>query len=161
MNSIKSRICNASCILGVISAILIIVALNIPAIDFSQFHEEVKLEYDLFKICENVRLISPIWTGIPVGIIIGAVLMLVLSFIKMPLLKLIPNFVIIAMVAIMLIDLGNIVSWVQDVIVMAKLDNQVIVNNTEVFRSLKAGIYLLVAGILTGLVSCFVPSSQS
>lgn len=156
MNNLKSRICNASCILGVISALLIFVALFLPAIDFSQFSEEIKLEYNLFKVCENVRLISPIWTGIPVGIIIGAVLMLVLSFIKIPLLKLIPNFVVIAMVIIMLVDMGNIVSWAQDIVEMAKLDNQVIVNSTKVYESFRAGIYMLAIGVVTGIVSCFM-----
>lgn len=160
MNSIKSRVCNSSCILGVVSAILIFVALFLPAIDFSQFHEEIHLEYNLFKICENIRLISSIWTGIPVGIIIGAILMLILSFIKIPLLKLIPNLIVIAMVVIMVVDLGNIVSWAQDIVVMAKLDNQVIVSNTEIFRSFRAGIYLLATGIITGLVSCFMPTPE-
>ncbi len=160
MNNIKSRICNASCILGVISAILVFIALFLPAIDFSQFNEEIHLEYNLFKVCENVRLISSIWTGIPVGIIIGAVLMLILSFIKIPILKLIPNLIVIAMVVIMLVDMGNIVAWAQDIVEMAKLDNQVIVNNAEVYKSFRAGIYLLATGIITGIVSCFMPTPE-
>ncbi len=160
MNNIKSRVCNASCILGIISAILMFVALFLPAIDFSQFNEEIHLEYNLFKVCENVRLISSIWTGIPVGIVIGAVLMLILSFVKIPLLKLIPNFIVIAMVLIMLVDMGNIVSWAQDIVEMAKLDNQVIVNNTEVYESFRAGIYMLATGIVTGIVSCFMRTPE-
>lgn len=160
-NPIISRCFNASAILGTISAILIFVSLYLPAIDLSHFDEKIEQKYNLVKLCQRVsEFISDIWGGIPVGIIIGAVLMLILSYIKIPLLKLIPSFIVIAMVAIMLIDMGNVIEFVKYMLELAHVETSTAVDTKGVFESLQAGVYVLAAGLITGLTSCFMPTPE-
>lgn len=66
-------------LLGILSAVLLTVSLFVPAIDLSAYHAQVQIRYSIMKICENVGLISDMWRGIPIGILIAAVGMLVLS----------------------------------------------------------------------------------
>lgn len=160
-NPIVSRFFNASAILGVISSILIFVSVFLNAIDLSYFHEDINKQYNLIKMCERISdFVSDIWAGIPVGIIIGAVLMLVLSFIKLPLLKLVPCFIEIAMIVIMLVDMGNVISFIQNVLEISSLETTVTVNTAGVFHSMCAGIYVLAVGLITGLLSCFMPTPE-
>ena len=154
----KERILNFSAIMGLVSCILLTLGLLLPTIDFSHFHESVDFQYNFMKLCKNVRLASPIWTGLPWGIIIGIILMLVLSFNRIPQFKLIPCMLIIAMFVIMLVDMDNVIKWADDFLNSELVQNLVEydfkVNRTEVFKSLRAGIYLMVAGTVTGIISC-------
>lgn len=160
-NPIISRCFNASAILGTISAILIFVSLYLPAIDLSHFDEKIEQKYTLIKLCERINdFISEIWAGIPVGIIIGAVLMIVLSYIKIPLLKLIPSFIVMAMVIIMLVDMGNIIEFVKYMLETTHVETSTVVDTKEVFQSFQAGIYVLAAGLITGFISCFMPTPE-
>lgn len=152
----RNRLLNASAILGLLSSILLLIGLLAPMIDFSHFEKNVDIQYNLVKICKNVGLISAPWTGIPYGIVIGIIAMLVLSFIRIPLLKLIPCMIVLSMLIIMLVDMGNVIDWVEMVLDKYYGENLIIVNMSEVMKSLMAGIYILVSGLLVGFISCFV-----
>lgn len=152
----RNRLLNPSTILGLLSSVLLSIGLLAPMIDFSHFEENVDIQYNLIKICKNVGLISAPWTGIPYGIVIGIIAMLVLSFIRIPLLKLIPCMIVLSMLIIMLVDMGNVIDWVETVIDKYYGENLIIVNTSEVMKSLMAGIYILVSGLLVGFISCFV-----
>ena len=69
----KSKFVTASMLLGILSAVLLTVSLFVPAIDLSAYHAQVQIRYSIMKICENVGLISDMWRGIPIGILIAAV----------------------------------------------------------------------------------------
>lgn len=163
-DSLKKRIFNVSAIMGFIATILLLMGLLMPMIDFSHFHENVDIQYNIIKICKNVRMISSIWMGIPAGIIIGIVMMFVFSFIKLPILKLFPCLLVLSMCLIMLIDMSNIVEWANDFLngsfVQSMIKQEFEVNNTEVFGSLEVGIYLLAAGLVIGFISCFVKAPK-
>lgn len=150
------RIINPSAIMGIISSVLLMIGLLIPIIDFSVFEENVDIQYNLIKVCKNVGLISAPWTGVPYGIIIGIIAMFILSFVKVPALKLIPCFVVIAMVTIMLVDLGNVIEWVKAVLDKYYSEGRVVVNVSKVFGGIMAGAYTLAAGLIVGIISCFV-----
>lgn len=152
----RNRLLNPSTILGLLSSVLLLIGLLVPMIDFSHFEENVDIQYNLIKICKNVGLISAPWMGIPYGIVIGIIAMLVLSFIRIPLLKLIPCMIVLSMLIIMLVDMGNVIDWVETVIDKYYGENLIIVNTSEVMKSLMAGIYILVSGLLVGFISCFV-----
>lgn len=152
----RNRLLNPSTILGLLSSVLLLIGLLAPMIDFSHFEENVDIQYNLIKICKNVGLISAPWTGIPYGIVIGIIAMLVLSFIRIPLLKLIPCMIVLSMLIIMLVDMGNVIDWVETVIDKYYGENLIIVNTSEVMKSLMAGIYISVSGLLVGFISCFV-----
>ncbi len=163
-SSLKKRIFNLSAIMGFIATILLLLGLLMPMIDFSHFHQDVDIQYNLIKICKNVRMISSIWTGIPVGIIIGIVMMFVFSLIKLPILKLFPCLLVLSMCLIMLVDMSNIVEWANEFLngslVQSIIKKEFVVNNTEVFRSMEVGVYLLAAGLLIGFISCFVKAPK-
>ena len=91
----KSKFVTASMLLGILSAVLLTVSLFVPAIDLSAYHAQVQIRYSIMKICENVGLISDMWRGIPIGILIAAVGMLVLSFVRIPPLKAIPCMIVV------------------------------------------------------------------
>ena len=93
----------ASMILGLFSAILLGISMFVPAMDFSKFHESVHIRYRFMKICENVGLISDMWRGIPIGILIAAALMLVLSFVRIPPLKAIPCVIIVSLIVLAIV----------------------------------------------------------
>ncbi len=152
----RNRLLNPSAILGLLSSVLLLIGLFAPIIDFSHFQKNVDIQYNLIKICKNVGLISAPWTGIPYGITLGIVAMLVLSFIRIPLLKLIPCMIVLSMLIIMLVDMGNVTDWVETVLDKYYEENVIVVNMSEVMKSLMAGIYILVLGLLAGFISCFV-----
>ena len=97
---------------------------------------------------------SKILAGI--GIIIGIIAMFILSFVKIPALKLIPCFVVIAMVTIMFVDLGNVIEWIKVVLDKYYSDGGVVVNVSKVLSGIMAGAYILAAGLIAGIISCFV-----
>lgn len=150
-----SRILNPSTILGLISAIFLTLGLFLPAMDFSRFHEKVDIQYNLIKICKNVGLLSSMWMGIPYGILIGIIGIFLLSFIKIPILKIIPCLVVTAMVILMVADVGNIIEWVTDTLDKFYKNNDIIINLSKIIKSFLSGIYFLAAGIIFGFVSCF------
>ncbi len=149
-----------SLLLGLLSMLSLVLGVFAPAIDFSIFHESVQIQYSLMKICQNVGLISAMWRGIPYGILIAAVLMGVLSFTDYPLLKLVPSIIVIIMVILMLADIGNVADWVMETIEKfadsASTGASGGIDVGQVVRSFMPGIYCLAAGLVTGIVSCFV-----
>lgn len=148
----------ASMILGLFSAILLGISMFVPAMDFSKFHESVQIRYSFMKICENVGLISDVWRGIPIGILIAAALMLVLSFVRIPPLKAIPCVIIVSLIVLAIVDFGNVLEFVRELIarfVSIKVSEDPIGAGT-VLSSFGAGFYLLAAGLVCGIVSCFV-----
>lgn len=148
----------ASMILGLFSAILLGISMFVPAMDFSKFHESVQIRYSFMKICENVGLISDMWRGIPIGILIAAALMLVLSFVRIPPLKAIPCVIIVSLIVLAIVDFGNVLEFARELIarfVSIKVSEEPIGAGT-VLSSFGAGFYLLAAGLVCGIVSCFV-----
>lgn len=151
-----------SMILGLFSAILLGISMFVPAMDFSKFHESVQIRYNFMKICENVGLISDMWRGIPIGILIAAALMLVLSFIRIPLLKAIPCVIIVSLIILAIVDFGNVLAFARELIarfVSIKVSEEPIGVGT-VLSSFGAGFYLLAAGLVCGIVSCFVSNGS-
>ena len=152
----------ASMILGLFSAILLGISMFVPAMDFSKFHESVQIRYSFMKICENVGLISDMWRGIPIGILIAAALMLVLSFIRIPPLKAIPCVIIVSLIILAIVDFGNVLAFARELIarfVSIKVSEDPIGVGT-VMSSFGAGFYLLAAGLVCGIVSCFVSNGS-
>lgn len=152
----------ASMILGLFSAILLGISMFVPAMDFSKFHESVQIRYSFMKICENVGLISDMWRGIPVGILIAAALMLVLSFIRIPPLKAIPCVIIVSLIILAIVDFGNVLAFARELIarfVSIKVSEDPIGAGT-ILSSFGAGFYLLAAGLVCGIVSCFVSNGS-
>lgn len=147
---------NPSTILGIISAIFILIGLLAPAIDFSHFHDQVDIQYNFIKISQNVGIISSVWIGIPYGIIIGIIIMAVLSFVRIPLLKIIPCILIIAMFILMLTDLTNVIDWINGVLSKYQMNDMISVDISQIIKSMMAGIYFMVIGLISGIVSCFV-----
>lgn len=160
----RRKFITASMVLGIVSAILLAVGVFAPAMDFSVFHKNVHIEYNLMKICENVGLISDMWRGIPIGILIAAVLMAVLSFVRIPPLKAVPCMIVLIMIILMIADSGNIVSFIKDLIHRfsgsASSGGSFIAPIETAFRSFRIGIYSLAAGLICGIVSCFVSNKQ-
>ncbi len=151
-----------SMILGLFSAILLGISMFVPAMDFSKFHESVQIRYNFMKICENVGLISDMWRGIPIGILIAAALMLVLSFIRIPPLKAIPCVIIVSLIILAIVDFGNVLAFARELIarfVSIKVSEEPIGVGT-VLSSFGAGFYLLAAGLVCGIVSCFVSNGS-
>ncbi len=152
----------ASMILGLFSSILLGISMFVPAMDFSKFHESVQIRYSFMKICENVGLISDMWRGIPIGILIAAALMLVLSFIRIPPLKAIPCVIIVSLIILAIVDFGNVLAFARELIarfVSIKVSEEPIGVGT-VLSSFGAGFYLLAAGLVCGIVSCFVSNGS-
>ena len=163
----KRKFITASMCLGILSAVLLVVGVFAPAMDFSAFHSSVHIQYNLMKICENVGLISDMWRGIPIGILIAAVLMAGLSFVRIPPLKVVPCVIVVIMIVLMIVDSGNVVSFIKDLI--NHFSDSVSTGGTSgsfiapvetAFRSFRAGVYLLFVGLVCGLVSCFVSNKQ-
>lgn len=150
------RIVSAGMIIAIVSALLIMIGLVLPAIDFSHFHKDVDLQYNMFKICKNVALISGMWGAIPIGFIISAVLMLILAFVKIPVLRILPCLLAISMFVLILVDSGNVIEWAKTVVDKMLGPDSMVINFQEVMKSLMCGIYVIVAGIITGFISCFI-----
>jgi len=157
--SFKRRILNFSAITGILGATLLLIGLLVPSMDFSVFHESVDFQYNIIKICENVRLISPIWTGLPWGIIIGIVLLYILSLVRIPQFKLIPCIIVVAMFVIMIIDMNNVISWVNEFLnsptIQDLINTEITINKETIIDSFQSGIYLMAAGTILGIISCF------
>lgn len=151
---------SASMIVGLVAAILVFIGMMLPMIDMSAFHEKIQIKYNIFKVCENVGLLSPSWKGVPYGMIIGVVAMGILSFVDIPLLKLIPTMIILAMLIIMLADMGNIINWAKSMIERYFGSGLVSLDNENVLKSLSTGIYFMAAGVVAGIVSCFCPGRE-
>ena len=158
----QTKIVTASMVLGILSAILLACSMFVPAIDFSAFHSSVQIRYSIMKICENVGLISDMWRGIPIGILIAAMGMLVLSFVRIPPLKAIPCMIVLCMIILAIVDAGNVAAWIMDKVepFVQSTSNVSMIDAASVWKSLQAGIYLFVAGFLCGIVSCFVSNYQ-
>lgn len=160
MEQTSRRFFSASMIVGLIAAILVFIGMMLPMIDMSAFHEKIQIKYNIFKVCENVGLLSPSWKGVPYGMIIGVVAMVILSFVDIPLLKLIPTMIILAMLIIMLADMGNIINWAKSMIERYFGSGLVSLDNENVLKSLSTGIYFMAAGVVAGIVSCFCPGRE-
>lgn len=161
----KQRFVTASMILGIVSAVLLAISVFVPAMDFSAFHSSVHIEYNLMKICENVGLISDMWRGIPIGILIAAVLMAGLSFVRIPPLKAVPCVIVVSMIVLMIADSGNVISFIKDIINQFSgstggTSGNFIAPVETAFRSFRAGVYLLFTGLICGIISCFVSNKQ-
>jgi hypothetical protein len=153
----RKEVISPGFVLGIISALCIVIGVCAPAIDFSAFNSSVDLQYNLLKICKNIGLISDMWRAIPVGFFIAAAMMLVLSFVKIPAFRVIPCMLAIAMVVLMALDMGNIIKWINDVLEKYfESDAGLNMDISRILHSLMYGIYLLAAGILTGVASIFV-----
>lgn len=160
MEQTSRRFFSVSMIVGLLAAVLVFVGMMLPMIDMSAIHEKIQIKYNIFKVCENVGLISASWKGVPYGMLIGVVAMLVLSFVDIPLLKWIPTMIILAMLIIMLVDMGNIIDWAKDMIHRYLGEGVVTVDHSAVLKSLTVGVYFMVAGIVTGIISCFCPGKK-
>lgn len=152
----KLKVISVGMVLAVISALLILVGLFLPAIDFSHFHKDIDLQYSLLKICKNVALISSMWRAIPIGFFIAAALMLILAFVKLPILRILPCLLVVAMFVLMLADIGNITDWANNTIEKFMEPGNIVVSFEEIMKSLMYGIYITVAGLITGFVSCLI-----
>lgn len=151
-------------VVGIISAILLFIGVFAPAIDFSVYHESVQIQYSLMKICENVGLLSSMWMGIPYGILIAAVVMIILSFFDYPILKIIPSIIVIIMIVLMLVDVGNVVDWVMQMIEKfsdSGITGSGYIDAGKVISSFMPGIYCLTAGLLSGIAGCFLKSHKT
>ena len=160
----KSKFVTASMLLGILSAVLLTVSLFVPAIDLSAYHAQVQIRYSIMKICENVGLISDMWRGIPIGILIAAVGMLVLSFVRIPPLKAIPCMIVVCMIIIALVDMGNVTAWISKMLarfISSQVSSGSSVSGATIWKSFQAGIYLLAAGLVSGIASCFVSNHQA
>lgn len=160
MEQTSRRFFSASMIVGLVAAILVFIGMMLPMIDMSAFHEKIQIKYNIFKVCENVGLLSPSWKGVPYGMIIGVIAMVILSFVDIPLLKLIPTMIILAMLIIMLADMGNIINWAKSMIERYFGSGLVSLDNENVLKSLSTGIYFMAAGVVAGIVSCFCPGRE-
>ncbi|MBP3620568.1 MAG: hypothetical protein J6J16_02265 [Lachnospiraceae bacterium] len=162
---VKRKFFSVSMILCLLSTLLILIGFLMPAIDFSHFHEEIDIQYNLSKLCKNIRLISPLWTALPVGFIIGIVFMGILAFVRIPQFRLIPCILIIAMFVIMLVDMNNVIVWADDLLnsesIQELVKQEFVINKTEVFKSLQPGIYVMVAGTILGIISSFIKPSEA
>ncbi len=150
------RILTLSFVLGIMGSIIMFIGLMMPAIDFSHFHSEVDIQYNLFKVGKNVGLISAMWNVIPYAIMISIIVMAILAFVRIPILKLLPAILILCMLVLMLIDMGNVATWAADMLDTVGIVLEKEITAGEIMKSLMPGIYILVAGWLVSLVSCFV-----
>lgn len=160
MEQTSRRFFSVSMIVGLVAAVLVFIGMMLPMIDMSAFHEKIQIKYNIFKVCENVGLISPSWKGVPYGMLIGVAAMVILSFVDIPLLKLIPSMIILAMLIIMFADMGNIINWAKSMIDRYFGEGVVGLDNSNVIKSLSIGVCFMAAGIVTGLVSCFCPGRK-
>lgn len=149
-------ILNASMIFGVIGSIIMFIGLMMPAIDFSHFHQEVDIQYNLFKVGKNVGLISAMWNVIPYVILVSIIVIVILSLIRIPILKLLPILLILCMLILMLVDMGNVAAWATNMLDKVGIVLEKDITVREIFKSLMPGMYIMVVGWIVSLVSCFV-----
>ncbi len=147
---------SASMILGLLGSIIMFIGLMLPAIDFSHFHQEVDIQYNLFKVGKNVGLISGMWNIIPYAILVSIILLVILSFVRIPVLKILPVVLILCMFVLMLVDMGNVAAWATDLLDKVGIVLETEITTGEIFKSLMPGIYIMVVGLVVSLISCFV-----
>ena len=99
----KRSFITLSLILGLLGSVVLFVGLMMPIIDFSHFHRDVDIQYNLFKVGKNVGIISGMWNVIPYAILISIILLVALSFVRIPILKILPVILILCMFILMLI----------------------------------------------------------
>lgn len=146
---------SASMILGLLGSIIMFIGLMLPAIDFSHFHQEVDIQYNLFKVGKNVGLISGMWNIIPYAILVSIILLVILSFVRIPVLKILPVVLILCMFVLMLVDMGNVAAWATDLLDKVGIVLEKEITTGEIFKSLMPGIYIMVVGLVVSLISCF------
>lgn len=150
----------AGTILGLLSAVSLFMGIKLPIIDLSCFNENIEIKYNLIKLCKNVRLISPIWTGIPAGFWIGIIFMAALAFVKIPQFRLIPCVIILSMLIVMLADTNNLILWANKTLnseeIQKLINQEFLIDMKDVVNSIRSGAYFIGAGLLTGFVSCFI-----
>lgn len=159
--TIKQRILNPSTITSLVAAILLMIGLAVPIMDFSVFHKNIDIQYNFGKVCKNVGILSPLWNGLTAGIVIGIILLIALSFVNIPPLKLIPVVLVVVMLVIALADISNVVKWGNELIEKTIGKGQIKLNNTNIKEGIMSGAYFLGAGIITALVSCFIPGAKA
>lgn len=152
----KKRFINASMILGLLGSILLLVGLMLPAIDFSHFHSDVELQYNLFKLGKNVGLISAMWNAIPYVIVGGIVLLVVLSFVRIPVLKILPVILILCMFVLMLADMGNVSDWATETLDKLGINLEKQITSGEILKALMPGVYIMISGVVVAMLSCFM-----
>lgn len=152
----KRKLLNASLILGIIGSLVLFIGLMMPIIDFSHFHQEIDIQYNLFKIGKNVGIISGMWNIIPYAILISIIVLLGLSFVRIPILKILPVILIICMYVLMLADMGNLCAWVTDLLDKVGFVLEKDVTTAEIFKSFLPGIYIQISGLIISLISCLV-----
>jgi hypothetical protein len=153
----QKKILSLGFVLSIFSAIFLVVGVYAPAIDFSSFNPAVDLQYSLIKICQNIGLISSMWRAIPIGFLIAAVMMLVLAFVEVPIFRIIPCMLALAMILLMALDIGNVINWIKDILQRYfDVKSTSTVNIKQIFESMMYGIYFLIAGIVSGVASIFV-----
>ena len=161
---VKRRIVGVGMIMGLLSSLLMLIGLLMPIIDFSYFHSEIDIQYNLIKVCKNIRLVSPIWTALPIGIIIGIVLMAILSFVRIPQFRLVPFIIVLAMFIVMLADVNNLIAWANEFlnsdIVQSVVMQEFVIDKAGVMNSIMPGAYVLAAGLVTGFISSFIKPSD-
>lgn len=152
----KKSFITLSMILGLVGSVIMLIGLMMPMIDFSHFHHEVDIQYNLFKVGKNVGIISGMWNVIPYAILISIIGMIILSFVRIPILKILPSLLIVCMLVLMLVDMGNVVTWATDLLDKVGIVLEKEITTREIFKSLMPGIYIMVAGLVVSMVSCFV-----
>ncbi len=152
----KKSFITLSLILGLLGAVILFVGLKMPIIDFSHFHKDVDIQYNLFKVGKNVGIISGMWNVIPYVILISIILLVALSFVRIPILKILPVILILCMFVLMLVDMGNVAAWASDLLDKLGIVLEKDITTGEIFKSLMPGMYIMVGGTVISLVSCFV-----
>ena len=152
----KRSFITLSMILGLIGSIMLMVGLFLPAIDFAHFHKSIDIQFNLFKVGENVALKSSMWNVIPYAILVGIIVLIILSFVRIPILKILPILLIISMFVLMLVDMGNVVAWATELLDKFGIVLEVDITTKEIFKSLMPGIYVMIAGVVVALISCFI-----
>ena len=151
---------NPSSMTGFLSGILLLWGFLAPMIDFSFFNENIDIQYGLGKICKNIGIISPMWSAIPYGVAIAIVLMFVLSFVNIPILKIIPSLLLIVMFSLIIFDIGNVVDLIKSVLAKYIEIEEKPVDVVKTLGCMMYGVYLTLAGLLAGIVGCFLPGKK-
>ncbi len=153
---VKKSFITISLILGLLGSVLLFVGLMMPIIDFSHFHKDVDIQYNLFKVGKNVGIISGMWNVIPYAILISIILLVALSFVRIPIFKILPVILILCMFVLMLVDMGNVAAWASDMLDKLGIVLEKDITTGEIFKSLMPGMYIMVGGTLISFGSCFV-----
>lgn len=153
---VKRSFITISLMLGLLGSVVLFVGLMMPIIDFSHFHKDVDIQYNLFKVGKNIGIISGMWNVIPYVTLISIILLVALSFVRIPVLKILPVILILCMFVLMLVDMGNVATWASDLLDKLGIVMEKEITTEEIFKSLMPGMYIMVGGTILSLVSCFV-----